>query len=564
MANNNSLSKKIEYVEKWRKYPKTFFKDVLDMELTPNQIEILDALENNNRIAVKSSNSSGKTHLMGGFVPYYFLMGITSGVSTIVVISAPVFAQIRDGIFAHVKSNLRKANKRLAELFNQPGYKMFPKEPSEDVNRIMYHYNDNSFITGISTDKANAISGRHAERVLTIFDEAQGISNQVFSAFKGIWQSGKIKILAIGNPTLEKGNSGYFYDCFKDSSIYHKITISAFDTPNFLRTGIKLDDYFKPTSDPGNWRNKLDRFAGTDYKKAKKLGTIGKWEDDVKESFKPFTGLQNPISVYDILIEDGRNIDSYEFRTRVLGEFPSSSSNSLYPDEWIQQSIINYNDDSLWLKGEICIGIDTAKGIEGKDLTAFTVSNGNKVLEIIEENIDTRGILNKTKYLWTLYGASVVKIEYQNSGLELSRLMKEDGINAIPVDVSSGVGFPKTNNYYLKQKTEELKKLYHVKRDELYCNIKNELNPNIKSDKPPLLLPPDRELIREMKAITYGKNHKQQIVVCKKDEVRARLGGDKSPNRLDSLLMCRAEVEYDPLESLYVNPSALISIKRPK
>jgi hypothetical protein len=544
----------------WLEHPEVFMKDVLDITLTQNQFEMLKAIQDNNYISIKSSNSCGKTFLCGGIVLWYFWTRIEDDIrdNTIIVIAAPKFDQVRNGIYADFKTNLSIANDNLTKLFGTP-VKLFPKAPSEDQNRAAYYYNEKSFVIGLSTDNQNAIAGKHGENVLVIFDEAQGIKDDVYSGFKGIMQSGKVKEILIGNTTLPNGCAGKFYESFQNDSLYKQLTITAFDTPNFKRTGIVLEDYLREETDPEHWIKKLDRFAKTNYYKAKSEGKLAAWEDYIKGTFKPFQKLQNPISVFKILSEDGFNIESYETKTRILAQFPDGSENITYPSPWIEESMTKWGDPVYHIEGEVAIGVDFGRGV-GKDKTAFSVVNGNKHIYLKEEDLDTRGILDRAKELYENYSATVIKIEMNGEGIHLGRMMRELGLNVKEVDVGSSPGFADCKDFFLKEKTKDYKKRYNLKRDEIWWNLREKICPSRSNDEPLFLMIPDLEMKRQMKASTYSKNDKQQIVVAKKKELIKRL--KRSPDKLDSLLIALAEVEPDKDNSFELSAFHFKSIKR--
>lgn len=541
----------------WKEHPEVFMKDILELELTPNQLLMLKSIQHYNKTTVKSSNSTGKTVLCGGIVLWYFYTHTSSDEATIVLMTAPQFIQVRSGIYAKFKDNIDKANKNLSRLAGQE-VKIFDKPPSEDKKSAAYYLTESSFVMGFSTDNMNAIAGKHAENILIIFDEAQGLKDDVYSGFAGIKQSGIIKEVLIGNPTLKDGCVGKFYESFSESSDYKKITISAFDTPNFKNTTITLDDYFREENDPLYWRNKLDRFAKTNYKEAKAQNRVAKWEEDVLNSFGRYKGLQNPLGVYTILQNEGMNIDSYEVQTRVLGIFPTAGSNAIYPIDWINASMERWSDDTLWIRGERCLGIDFGRGV-GVDRSAFSVVDGNRHVYVAEEDLDTRGIINKAVYLAQQYNVDVVKVERNGEGIHLARLLREEGLNVAEVDVGASPGYGKTFNYFLKQKNDEYKKMYYLKRDEIWWNLRLLISPEREEGQPLFLIYPDATLKVQMRAGTYSRNAKQQICVVSKDELRVRL--KRSPDKLDSLLIALAEVEYEAKSAMDYSNLYLGNIK---
>lgn len=542
--NDNALRALVNRREFWKEHPEVFAAEVLGVTLTPEQRMICRELIKHNQLAIKSANSVGKSFLFAIIIIWFFFCHISKDNKVICLFTAPVFGQLKTGLQADILNFIGIANDNLAKY----GVKLFDRVPSEDRNKAEF-WQGRNYILGVTTDTANALSGRHGDYVLVIFDEAQGIKEDVYSGFGGIMQSGIVKEVLLGNTTLPNGCSGRFYEAFGEHSPYKQISITSFDTPNFVLTDIKLEDYFLPETDYNYWRKKLDRYCGTDYRKAKRDDAVGKWENDVKEKL-PFQPLTNPIAVYKELVKAGFNTEDYEIKTRILAEFPDGAGSSTYPLSWIHKAKEDYNDCSKFVPGLRSLGIDFGRGV-GKDKSSFCIVDGNKPVFLEEFNLDTRGILDKVDELHLSQGFDCIKLENNGEGIVFERLLREKKYKVYSVDVGSVPGFGKTANHELNQKTERYKKNYVLKRDELWWYLRLRIDPLAsENDEPRLLLPPILELEREMRASTYRKNHKQQIMVSTKDELRLRL--KRSTDMLDSLLIAIAEIK----ESNYIDVDA--------
>ena len=134
------------------------------------------------------------------------------------------------------------------------------------------------------TDQA-AFQGIHALNPLIVIDEACGVPKSIFDAVDALATNDNARVLAIGNPD---DPASHFAEICKPGSGWHVITISAFDTPAF--TG-----------------EEVPRAAA-----AARCPRVGR-------------GAQEAL---------GRNSPIYQ--SKVLGEFPDISDDSLIHPKWIE------------------------------------------------------------------------------------------------------------------------------------------------------------------------------------------------------------------------------------
>ena len=117
-------------------------------------------------------------------------------------------------------------------------------------------------------------------------------------------------------------------------------------------------------------------------------------------------------------------------------------------------------------------------------------------------------------------------------------LEERDVINIIPINSGGGAGFEEPISYEEEVKTKEMKELYNRKRDELWFNIRNLLNPYIQEN--PILLPKNQKLKRHLMCADWKKNQTGKIQVAPKEEMRKKI--KESPDLADAVMFAYAPV----------------------
>lgn len=206
------LSKKqaLSFQEKIQNDPKWFVNEVLGETLWGKQIEILEAIKDHDRVAVKSGNGVGKTFISASVILWFLLAHCPSKVIT----TAPTWNQVEKLLWSEIATQYNKAKTNLGGL----------------LLKTELRFDDNHFGIGFSTNHETNFQGHHSENILIVFDEALGVQPQIWVAAEGNLTSENAKMMVIGNPTVPNGR---FYECFK-SPLWHKITISCLDSPNVI------------------------------------------------------------------------------------------------------------------------------------------------------------------------------------------------------------------------------------------------------------------------------------------------------------------------------------------
>ena len=94
--------------------------------------------------------------------------------------------------------------------------------------RSAYRIDEQRFALGFSTNNALNIQGFHSEQLLVVVTEAHAMPQLQMDAIKRLQPN---RLLLVGNALSRDGE---FYDSHHAKrNLYHRIAISAFDTPNF-------------------------------------------------------------------------------------------------------------------------------------------------------------------------------------------------------------------------------------------------------------------------------------------------------------------------------------------
>ena len=380
---NSEVENVKQILKRGRKDPVWFIENVLGSKLWEKQADIVRAVFEHPRVAVRAAHSVGKTYTAARTALAFLLVHPGSRVIT----TAPTFAQVQRLLWSEIATAYKSATIPLGgELLNTE-LKMRP----------------DWFAVGLSTDSPDRFQGHHAKDILIILDEATGVDADIWLAAEANRAGGNAKILAIGNPT---NPSGPFHACFTSSrDLWHTQVISAFDSPNLIGFTPKM---------------------------------LLEADDSTLEESQ-IQGLTTRSWVRDRLKEWGE--ESPLWQSRVLGEFPSQSDDVFFPLHSLETACRRYDtaredddDDTL------VAGLDLAG--PGKDETVLVVRRGNKVVEIsATQDTDPRGwIVNRL----SSYPPDItVLADEVGIGYHAVSHLKDQGIRVMGVNVGRAASDPK-------------------------------------------------------------------------------------------------------------------------
>lgn len=292
--------------------PVWFARNVLGLIVWSKQAQMLRAIRDHDRVAVRSGHKTSKTFSMAIIAlwwPFYWLL---CGEDARVAISSASFDQVKKALWREVRNMVRKS----------PIYQEFlEKDISLDPATGFTLKNGNQGF-GFSTTEPERAAGISSPHILYLLDEASGIEDIIFEAMEGN-MAGGAKIMMASQATKMTGE---FRRAFtKYQKFWHSIKLSSYDTPNV--TGEEVID------------PKTGRAIPADRK-----GIIIK-------------GLATKAWIDEKLDMWGQ--DSIAFKVRVLGEFPGEGEDSVIDIDSVDRSVKRWEQTAAI--GELTIGVDVAR-----------------------------------------------------------------------------------------------------------------------------------------------------------------------------------------------------------
>ena len=296
--------------------PSFFNHSVLNGSFWEKQEEIAISVRDNRYTTVRACHDVGKTYIAARLALWF----LYSHPQSIVVTTAPTMRQVENLLWRELRSAHEKASGLLEGE---------PLKTRLDLASDWY-------AIGASSADPDKLQGFHAAsgHILIIVDEAAGVPEPAFEAMEGMMTSENARMLLIGNPTSDTGSFRASHHSWEHAT---KVHISAFDSPNFKNNGI---------------RNVKD-LLNADLDKI-----------EIANNF-----LVSPQWVLEKVTSWG--IDSPMFQARVLGNFPSQSSNTVIPLQPVLDAATEEHRAKLEaIGGELNLGVDPARF--GNDYTVLT------------------------------------------------------------------------------------------------------------------------------------------------------------------------------------------------
>lgn len=312
---------------------------------------------------------------------------------------------------------------------------------------------------------AHGFQGIHRRYVLVILDEACGIPAPLWDAVEAITTNDDARILAIGNPDDPQTQFG---NVCKPGSGWNVMQISSFDTPNL--SGEHVPDYLRP------------------------LLPSAEWVEDARVRW----GEDSPV-----------------YLSKVLGEFPEASENTLIPARYITEA----QNRTLDATGHpAMLGVDVAR--YGTDRSVVATRQGGRV----------RVTRSWAKAATTQTTGQVIDLARQANAAEIR--VDGVGVGGGVVDQLAEQGWP-VFDMQAGQAASDPTKFINA-RAEWYWGLRQMFEQgDIDLD------PDDNETAAQLSAIRYRFTSRGQIQIESKDEMKAR--GVPSPDRADAVMLVCAD-----------------------
>lgn len=205
---------------KYGAHPVRWVQERLNQTVWSKQREILNAVRDHRRVAVRSGHGVGKSWT-AALVACWWLDTHPPG-EAFVVSTAPTFSQVRAILWRYIRKHHRAG--QLAGRVNQTEWLI-------DDELVGYGRKP------ADTD-TDGFQGIHARYVLVVLDEACGIPEQLWTAADALATGPDCRILAIGNPD---NPASHFRKVCLPGSTWHQMAISAFDSPNLTGETVPVE-----------------------------------------------------------------------------------------------------------------------------------------------------------------------------------------------------------------------------------------------------------------------------------------------------------------------------------
>lgn len=437
------------------------------------------------RTVVKSSNGTAKSFSMADIICWW--VSVFPPGDSLAIISAPSIPQLEKVIFAYLKSNYNTALKNDRGLpgwiDEQLGWKY--KLPSGNITLAFGRKPPDH-------DAVSTFQGVRSQvgKTFVFFDEAGGMSREMFTAAEAVMTGQDSRFLGIGNPD----NTGtMFHDIFRDEerfkNEYNRFTISSFDLPTL--TGERV----YPHDEHG------------DFMEARMLSALT--SKDWVERQQRVWGEK-----------DAR------YLSKVLGEFPSEGSNAFFPQHHIDNAFNNVEIEED-LDAPLILGVDVARWGQDESVVYGNRAGRVRLLGTWGKS-DTYASEKKIHELAIKHRAAEVRIDASGIGGAIF-----DHLDTLPefadktyqlIGIDGGAKAPDPIQHY------NLRTYNHESLRNQLVEGKLDLDYD------------DRDLRAQLEGVTYRYSQRNSVMITPKDEMRSAMGG--SPDRLDALIYSVTDFDY--------------------
>lgn len=465
--------------------PEAWVSDVLDKKWWSKQRVVAQSFLDSPRTAVKSSNGTGKSHLVADLICWW--VSVFPPDETLAIISAPTISQIEKVVFQGLKLNYAQSVRMGHPLIGEISEQLTWKFANPDTGKKEFLAFGKKPSDG--SDIVSSFQGTRKLRTGVFLDEAGGVPPDLYTAAEAVATGDYAKIMAIGNPD-RRGTE--FHKIFIDprmSAEWSLHTISSFDLPSFTGEIVYAD------------RDRQERFV--------KSLTSQEWVEHKRRAWGE---------------GDAR------WMSKVLGEFPGEADNTFFGQHVIDKATDTEVEEDLSVRP--ILGVDIARW--GEDESVIYVNRNGRCRtgeDLVWGKADTVESSRKIHSIATNLGASKVQLDASGIGgavYDMLTTLEEfsDRIYDV-IAIDGAVRSPDPAQW------ANLRAFNH---DDLR---KRMLAGEVDIDYD------DKQLRDELIAITYKFNNRGAIQITPKDEMRSAIGG--SPDRLDALIYAVADPDaYEP------------------
>ena len=470
--------------------PKEFARDILRVDLWHKQSEVLAALPDHQRVAVKSGNGLGKGFCASVAVLWF----LYSHEPAIVLSTAPTFRQVQHVLWRQIRQLHRRAKDTL-------GGKLFATR---------WELTEDRYAMGLSADTADQFQGFHSPNMFIVVDEAEGVSDEIYEAIESVMTSAECKLLLIGNPTTV---TGVFRRAFhEESHLYYNVTISAFDSPNVMAKKVEI-----PGLTTFRWVEERKEIWGEDNPlyRARVLGEFPDLAEDALIRLSEIEAAGNreqPTSREESAADRSKSASPDQAPTANEEMAPSVDAARFGSASGMDTGADQANPD-LTIDEELVLAVDVARF--GSDHSVILRRRGQRV-----EEIRTFQKLN-TMQLTGWVAAAIQEFQPDRVCID------EIGVGAGVVDRLREQGY----------QVKGINVARWARQDKLFANLRAEGYWRLRElfATGTISIPTDSRLMGELAALRYSYDSQGRIIMESKEAMRHR--GQASPDVADALML---------------------------
>ena len=478
----------MEDLTRYRNDPVGFVMDVLGDAGKPysKQVEMLEALVDHRRVSVVGANGSGKDWVAARAVLWW----LETREEAKVLVMGPTQRQVEEIVWQEMRAAYGAASERLS------GRMLTSK----------YRIDENRFAIGFSTNKACNVQGFHSPELLVIVTEAHAMPQSQMDAIKRLHPK---RLLLVGNAMSLDGE---FYESHHSRRArYHRIRISAYDTPNFTGENGGVPGMITPEDAEElalDWSEDHPAYASA---------VLAQFPDAQEDSLVGREAVESAMERGEALraaVEADCHSERSAAQRRNLSD-GRSSADEHSPRDVSTSPPVPFNmttlpsDEGL----PVYVGVDVARF--GFDKSAICVRRGQRVLSLRSfQRMDTMRLVYEVLRTVEQTGVEAVFVD-------------EGGVGGGVVDRLRELGAP-VYGMHFGGRAPHRTRFYNM-RSEFFWELRMLLNDGL------MTLPRDEELAGQLVSLRYDVSSSGQVRLQGKKEMRKR--GLPSPDKADALAL---------------------------